>query len=62
LGPCVRDEREEVKIKKGEKEERKRRIKRRVRARNEEKNREEKIWGFEIFEIREQNKFDYRMD
>jgi hypothetical protein len=45
LVPCVRNKREEVKIKKGEKEERKRRIKRRVRARNEEKICEEKIGG-----------------
>ncbi len=36
LGPCVRDEREEVK-KKRDKEEWKRRAKRRVRARHEEK-------------------------
>ncbi len=45
MGPCVRDEREEVKRKKGKKEERKRRIKGRVRARNEGKNCEEKLGG-----------------
>jgi hypothetical protein len=49
----VRDEREEVKIKKAE---RKRRIKRRVRARNEEKNREGKIVGFEMISVEKREK------